>query len=103
MSYVLEASDVHKNYAIGKRKIPVLRGVDLQVSNGEKVALLGASGAGKSTLLHLLGLLDTPTRGEIRYDGQAVQHLSVGERARLRHRERQAARGEITGPEMRAG
>ncbi len=85
MSPVLQSCGVHKSYAIAKREIPVLRGVDLAVEHGEKVALLGASGAGKSTLLHLLGLLDTPTRGEVRYDGRAVQDLPVGARARLRH------------------
>ena len=68
MKPVLQARDVHKSYAIGKREIPVLRGVDLEIQHGEKVALLGASGAGKSTLLHLLGLLDTPTSGEVCYD-----------------------------------
>jgi len=86
MTHVLQARGVHKSYAIGKREIPVLRGVDLSVEHGEKVALLGASGAGKSTLLHLLGLLDKPTRGEVLYDDRAVQDLAVGERALLRHR-----------------
>ena len=86
MSNVLEAKAIHKSYAIGKREIPVLRGVDLAVQNGEKVALLGASGAGKSTLLHLLGLLDTPTSGSILYDGEVVHDLPVAERAGLRHR-----------------
>lgn len=85
MSAVLNASGITKNYAIGKREIPVLRGVDLSIEPGEKVALLGSSGAGKSTLLHLLGLLDTPTSGTISYDGREVQSLPVAERARLRH------------------
>ena len=85
MTPVLQAVDVHKSYAIGKREIPVLRGVDLSIAPGEKVALLGASGAGKSTLLHLLGLLDTPTQGQIHYDGQQVDSLPIAERARLRH------------------
>ena len=85
MKPVLQARDVHKSYAIGKREIPVLRGVDLEIQHGEKVALLGASGAGKSTLLHLLGLLDTPTSGEVCYDGAPVHALPVAERARLRH------------------
>lgn len=86
MTPVLQARAVQKSYLIGKREIPVLRGVDLALQPGEKVALLGASGAGKSTLLHLLGLLDTPTSGEILYDGEVVQNLTVAERARLRHR-----------------
>jgi len=87
MTAVLSASGITKNYTIGKRQIPVLRGVDLSIAAGEKVALLGSSGAGKSTLLHLLGLLDTPTDGTIRYDGREVQSLPVAERARLRHQQ----------------
>ena len=81
----LSASNIHKHYRLGGRDIPVLRGVDLEVQPAEIVALLGASGAGKSTLLHVLGLLDPPTEGEVRYDGRPVQSLSIRERARLRH------------------
>lgn len=87
MTAVISASGITKNYAIGKREIPVLRGVDLSIDPGEKVALLGSSGAGKSTLLHLLGLLDKPTSGTISYDGKTVQSLPVAERARLRHKQ----------------
>jgi lipoprotein-releasing system ATP-binding protein len=87
MSTILRATGITKNYAIGKQQIPVLRGVDLSIKAGEKVALLGTSGAGKSTLLHLLGLLDAPTSGTIEYDGREVQSLPVGERARLRHQQ----------------
>ncbi len=81
----LSAHDVKKSYWLGKREIPILKGVNLAVERGEMVALLGASGAGKSTLLHLLGLLDTPTSGEIRFDGQPVHNFKVGARAKLRH------------------
>jgi putative ABC transport system ATP-binding protein len=63
---VLEAIAVTKDYRLGKQPIPVLRGIDLAVQPGEKLALLGTSGAGKSTLLHVLGLLDAPTTGAIR-------------------------------------
>ncbi|MGE3173587.1 MAG: ABC transporter ATP-binding protein [Planctomycetota bacterium] len=83
---VLSAEHVTKSYRLGKREIPILKGVDLQVQPGEMVALLGASGAGKSTLLHVLGLLDAPTTGSVCYDGEPVHDLSIGKRARLRHR-----------------
>jgi len=79
------ASGLNKSYWLGRREIPVLRGIDLQVEPGEMVALLGASGAGKSTLLHVLGLLDAPTAGTVQYDGRPVHDLSVRHRARLRH------------------
>ncbi len=84
---LLRAENVTKSFSLGRRQIPVLRGVDLSVREGEMLALLGESGAGKSTLLHLLGLLDQPTSGKVFYEGRAVQSLPSGERARLRHRE----------------
>ncbi|MFK7742602.1 MAG: ABC transporter ATP-binding protein [Planctomycetota bacterium] len=87
MTPVLEAQAVHKSYRVGGRELSVLRGVDLSIQKGEKVALLGASGAGKSTLLHLLGLLDAPTSGQVLYNGQSVSELPVGERALLRHQQ----------------
>ena len=83
---VLHAADVHKSYAIGNRRIEVLRGVNLTINAGETVALLGASGAGKSTLLHLLGLLDSPTRGEVQFSGEATSDRSAAYRAKLRNR-----------------
>jgi lipoprotein-releasing system ATP-binding protein len=83
---VLQAVGVHKHYRLGRQQIPVLRGIQLEVAPGETVALLGASGAGKSTLLHVLGLLDAPSAGEVRYDGARVDDLPVGRRAALRHR-----------------
>jgi lipoprotein-releasing system ATP-binding protein len=84
---VLQAIALAKSYRLGKNEIPVLRGIDLSLAAGETVALLGASGAGKSTLLHLLGLLDAPTAGEVRYDGERVDDRPVGTRAALRHRQ----------------
>ncbi len=85
-SPVLQAVAVKKHYRLAKHEIPVLRGIDLSVQAGETVALLGASGAGKSTLLHVLGLLDPPTAGEVHFDGQRVDNLTIGQRAALRHR-----------------
>jgi lipoprotein-releasing system ATP-binding protein len=62
----LVASDVHKSYRVGDRRLHVLRGLDLSVERGEMVAVVGASGVGKSTLLHLLGGLDRMDAGAIR-------------------------------------
>jgi lipoprotein-releasing system ATP-binding protein len=64
---VIQADEVWKSYDQGR--VPVLRGVSLQVSRGERVALWGASGSGKSTLLHLLGGLDSPERGTLSVNG----------------------------------
>ena len=80
------ARSVGKTYWIGKRPLEVLRNVDFQVSRGEFLALRGASGAGKSTLLHCLGGLDTPTSGEIRFDGKNLAALSALELSRFRNR-----------------
>ncbi|HIL70219.1 MAG TPA: ATP-binding cassette domain-containing protein, partial [Verrucomicrobia bacterium] len=59
---------VDKSYLLGKRKLEVLREIDLEVEKGEFVAICGASGAGKSTLLHLLGGLDQPDKGHIQFE-----------------------------------
>ena len=67
---LLSARGLTKSYAMGRRTLEVLRGVDLDVARGEFLALRGASGAGKSTLLHLIGGLDSPNAGEIYFDGQ---------------------------------
>ena len=74
-----------KSYFIGKREIPVLRGIDVSLARGEMLALLGQSGAGKSTLLYLLGLLDRPSAGRILFEDRDVTHLSNRDRAALRH------------------
>ena len=66
-SGVLQAYEVCKTYHLGGRELPVLRGVNLELRLGEFVALQGASGSGKSTLLQLLGGLDRPTSGIIRF------------------------------------
>src|ERR1044071_2773731 len=83
---LLRARGVGKTYFIGKRPLEVLRNVSVTVSRGEYVALRGASGAGKSTLLHCLGGLDTPTAGEIWFDGRNLAALSSGELSRVRNR-----------------
>jgi putative ABC transport system ATP-binding protein len=69
---VLEAVALTKIYRMGEVDVPALRGVDLALQEGEFVVLLGASGSGKSTLLNILGGLDVPTSGEVRYRGTAL-------------------------------
>ena len=78
--------DLHKTYALGHRSVPVLQGVDLTVPRGALIALRGASGAGKSTLLHLLGGLDTPTSGEVLFDGISLTRLPAAQLAVFRNR-----------------
>jgi ABC-type lipoprotein export system ATPase subunit len=84
---LLSAKGIHKTYVLGKRSLPVLRGVDVELQRGDFLALRGSSGAGKSTLLHLLGGLDSPNRGEITLAGRNLASLSRRELARLRNEE----------------
>jgi lipoprotein-releasing system ATP-binding protein len=84
---LLTAKGIHKTYLLGRRTLEVLRGVDLELSRGDFLALRGASGAGKSTLLYLLGGLDTPNQGEIRLAGRNLATLPRRELARLRNEE----------------
>lgn len=83
---MLEAIGLHKIYKNGANELHVLKGIDLNVKKGEVLALLGPSGAGKSTLLHLLGGLDSPTKGEVFIDGVDIYSISDYERAKLRNR-----------------
>ena len=83
---VVSAGGLRRTFEEGPLRVEVLRGVDLEVSRGESVAILGASGSGKSTLLHLLGGLDLPTSGSVRIMGRAMNELGEAERGRLRNR-----------------
>jgi ABC-type lipoprotein export system ATPase subunit len=82
----LSARALTKSYPMGRRTLEVLRGVSLDVTRGEFLALRGASGAGKSTLLHLLGGLDTPNAGEIWFNGENIARLPEAAHTRLRNR-----------------
>jgi lipoprotein-releasing system ATP-binding protein len=82
----LECHGLVKSFHQGPTLLPVLRGVELNVARGERVAVLGRSGSGKSTLLHILGGLADPDAGEVRIDGTLVGPLSPEARARLRNR-----------------
>lgn len=80
------AAGLRKAYQLGDRRVEVLRGVDISVRTGEFVALRGASGAGKSTLLHLLGGLDLPDSGSIRFAGHELQGKNLSLLAEFRNR-----------------
>jgi lipoprotein-releasing system ATP-binding protein len=84
---VLSATGLTKTYSDGQQTITVLEDLNLEVSAGEWLAIVGASGAGKSTLLNLLGGLDLPTAGEIAVAGTALQALSELERSRWRNQQ----------------
>lgn len=66
--------------------VPVLKGIDLAINHGDRVAIMGTSGSGKSTLLHLLGGLDKPTSGSVMVDGKQLSSLSEAERSLLRNK-----------------
>ncbi|MBT0665543.1 ABC transporter ATP-binding protein [Geobacter pelophilus] len=72
MNSLLEIRGVHKSFGSGAAKVDVLKGIDLDVAEGETIALVGASGAGKSTLMHILGTLDRPTSGSVLFRGEDV-------------------------------
>ncbi|RCK73834.1 MAG: Cell division transporter, ATP-binding protein FtsE [Anaerolineae bacterium] len=73
---VLRTENLTKIYRMGEVEVVALKEVNFAVQRGEFVAIMGASGSGKSTLLHLLGGLDTPTHGEVYFDGQALSKLN---------------------------
>jgi ABC-type lipoprotein export system ATPase subunit len=74
-STILKAESVHKSYRMGATRVNVLKGVDLAVREGEFIAIIGASGSGKSTFLHILGGLDRPDKGIIRFDGRDLNRV----------------------------
>ena len=87
MSSVLACSQLCKTFGEGDVALEILRNVDLNVTAGERIAIVGASGSGKSTLLHLLGGLDEPSSGEVRIAGQSLASLSPVQLGRVRNRQ----------------
>ncbi len=82
---VIELRDIRKHYTLGEVKVKALRGVSLNIAQGEFVALVGPSGSGKSTLMNTLGCLDRPTSGSYLLAGQEIVNLSSDARAKVRN------------------
>ncbi|MFW5951665.1 MAG: ABC transporter ATP-binding protein [Gemmatimonadota bacterium] len=81
---LIRARDLTRSYRQGDLEVPALRGVDLDVQEGEFTALAGPSGSGKTTLLNIIGALDAPTAGTIEVDGRDVSRLAKGDAAEFR-------------------
>ena len=86
-STIIRVEQVTKTYGNGAKQVEVLKGIDLTFERAETAAIVGASGVGKTTLLHILGTLDRPTSGIVRYEEQDVFVLNERELARFRNRE----------------
>ncbi len=84
-SMFLTVENVVKDYKSGDSMLRVLKGVSLEIAEGEIVAIVGPSGAGKSTLLHVMGFLDRPTGGDVVFRGRRLSELRSGEQAEVRN------------------
>ncbi|MCB1905511.1 MAG: ABC transporter ATP-binding protein, partial [Gammaproteobacteria bacterium] len=84
---MIELIGIHRNFQVGDQMVHALDDVDLNIADGEYVSIMGPSGSGKSTLLNLIGLLDRPSHGSYRLNGQNVTSLSDSELAAVRNRE----------------
>ncbi|MCX7088046.1 MAG: lipoprotein-releasing ABC transporter ATP-binding protein LolD [Methylococcales bacterium] len=83
---ILQCRQLTKRYKQGELDVEVLKGIDLTIEAGKRVAIMGSSGSGKSTLLHLLGGLEAPTGGEVILDGVNLNTVSASKLSQLRNR-----------------
>jgi putative ABC transport system ATP-binding protein len=83
---MIELENITKIYRMGKVEVPALRGITLNIQQGEMVAIIGASGSGKSTLMNITGFLDKPTVGRYLFDGADVSRLSDNQLAEMRNK-----------------
>ncbi|NOR89731.1 MAG: ATP-binding cassette domain-containing protein [Anaerolineales bacterium] len=81
---MISIDNIHKSYLMGKEAVPALRGISLEIEQGEIVCLVGPSGSGKTTLLNIIGGLDESSRGHVTIDGENLVAMSENELARLR-------------------
>jgi putative ABC transport system ATP-binding protein len=84
---IIALEGVRKTYATGAVSVEALRGIDVRITEGEYVAIIGPSGSGKSTLMHILGCLDVPTEGRYELAGRDVSHLDEAALAQIRNEE----------------
>jgi putative ABC transport system ATP-binding protein len=84
---MIELVDIHRDFQVGSQTVHALNGISLTIDAGEYVSIMGPSGSGKSTLLNLLGLLDRPSAGSYRLNGQDVTALGDVRQAQVRNRE----------------
>ena len=87
MSLVIKIRNITRNFPLGNEIVKVLKGIDLDIEQGDYVALMGPSGSGKSTLMNLLGCLDTPTSGSYFLSGNDVSNMSDDDLAEIRNKE----------------
>jgi lipoprotein-releasing system ATP-binding protein len=83
---LIQAQHLMKSFGNGEKRVDVLKGIDLDISKGEKAAIVGASGVGKTTLLHILGTLDRPTSGKVFYERKDIFTLNEKELSLFRNR-----------------
>ncbi len=85
MKEVIRLNDIRKSYFLGKQELPVLKGINLLISENEYVALMGPSGSGKSTLMNILGCLDSPSAGQYILNGKDVSNMQDDQLADVRN------------------
>lgn len=82
---LIQLRNIQKTYHLSDFDVPVLKGISLDIQQGEYISLMGSSGSGKSTLMNILGCLDRPTDGEYLFEGEEVSYLSADARSNIRN------------------